>query len=62
MGGRTHGGLFWFIMMDKCLLIPMSSLSRMGVSVLRSSHGEEDNPSNNKIIMITVRTAIIISS
>lgn len=49
-------------MMVKCLLIPTSSLSGMGISVLMSSHGEEDNPSNDKVIIIIIRTAIIIGS
>lgn len=47
------------LLMVKCLPIPTPSLSGTGVSVLTSGHGEEDNPSNNKIIMIIRRTAQI---
>lgn len=40
--------LVYLLKMVKWLLIPTPSLSGMGVSVLRSGHGEEDSPSDNK--------------
>lgn len=47
-------------MIIKRLLTLISSLAGTGISVLMSNHGEEDNPSNNKIIMIIKRAIIIL--